>query len=1025
MFKFFIKRPKLAIVISIFISIAGLVSAYLSPMGRYPDVAPLTITVDTWMDGATAEVITKTIAPEIEKQVNGVAGMQYMKSTSGSDGTYSLEVVFDNGTDADNAVTLVQNRVNLAMPELPGDVMRNGVKVEKMSNGMLIGLSIQDPSAKAHDTEISAFAGGSFKEALQRIPGVSKVDVLGEKKYAMRIWLDPTQMRRYSVDVNSIQNAISTQNKISPAGSLIGNLIEYPLTVDGGLTTTEQFEQIVIRGEALQKKIYLKDVAKVELGAEVYTANAYAGVNNGSVVFIYKTPDANAVEVGTAVAKLIDSSNSEFQIDYVYDATSFVRGAIDNVVETLLLAVVIVGLVTLIFMQSIRLTLITVTAIPVSLVGTFAFMYALGIDINIISMLGLVMAIGIVVDAAIIVIEAAEHELHHNQQLSVTEAVGIALDKVVAPIIASALVLLSVFAPTIFMDGMTGIIYSEFGVVLSVSVLVSTVVALSLTPALCALFMKPPSKGFIARQVERLIGFKISGFTTITKGFVRFPLLSLLLLAAGVWVAIDHGRELPQGMLPAEDTSAIFVVGGFGPGTALDVTDEHALELVDAFQNIPGVKNSIAASGFNLLNNTADMSSFLILLNLDEISERKMSDEQITEVANKTLQKMGIEGFAFKPPVIPELGMVDGVSMVLIDHQARSAEELGRDTQQILSQLNEKDSIDIAMTQFAVNKPSLKLNVNRQKLLEYGISYADLTAGMQTHFGGQYVNTFNLHGRNYKVMMQNAPEHRLDKDALNHVYINYGNGQSQPASKLFAIETISVPNFLNRFNGMQSVSIDVIPSQSTGAVISDLQSMTLPDGYSIEFTGTAKEEIEAGNQATMILALALLITYLVLVGQYESWLIPAAIMTMVPTAVIGIIAGVELLGAEITIFTQLAAVLLVGMAVRNAILIVEYAKELREVNALPIKQAAVEAMRLRCRAVFMTAFSFAVGLVPLMLADAIGSGAQQALGWASFGGIVTATFLGCIAACVLFVIFQSIREFRRSPGLQVIQLEDV
>lgn len=799
----------------------------------------------------------------------------------------------------------------------------------------------------------------------------------------------------------------------------MGDLLEYPLTVDGGLTNKQQFENIVIRGNALHRKVFLKDVARVELGAEVYTANAYAGASAGSVVFIYKTPDANAVEVGNAVAELVSNIKSDYQIDYVYDATNFVHGAIDNVLETLLLAVVIVGMVTLIFMQSLRLTFITVTAIPVSLVGTFAFMYALGIDINIISMLGLVMAIGIVVDAAIIVIEATEHELHHNPELTVPDAVGIALDKVVAPIIASALVLLSVFAPTIFMSGMTGIIYSEFGIVLSVSVLVSTLVALSLTPALCSLFMKPPKKGFIARQVERVIGFKISAFTGVTAGFVRFPLLSIALLGAGIWFAIDHGKDLPQGMLPAEDTSAVFVVGGFEPGTALSVTDNHTIEVVEALQKIPGVRNSIAASGFNLLNGNADMSSFLILLNLEDIEQRELSDEEITAEANAILQEMGIEGFAFKPPVIPELGMVDGVNFVLIDHYARSPTELGKDTQAIIEQLNGEESISLAMTQFAVNKPSIKLNINRRKMLEYGISYAELVDGMQAHFGGQYVNTFNLDGRNYKVMMQNAPEYRLDKKALQNVYINYANGASQPAARLFSVEPITVPNFLNRFNGMQSVSIDVLPTGSTGAAIETLQQLELPEGYSIEFTGTAKEEIEAGSQATIILALALLITYLVLVGQYESWLIPAAIMTMVPTAVIGIIAGVDLLGSEVTIITQLAAVLLVGMAVRNAILIVEYAKELREIQGLSVKKATVEALRLRARAVFMTAFSFAVGLVPLMLSDAIGSGAQQALGWASFGGIVTATFLGCIAACVLFVIFQSIRERFRSPKLNV------
>ncbi|MEX0334978.1 efflux RND transporter permease subunit [Vibrio tubiashii] len=1015
MFQIFINRPKLAIVLSIFISIAGLLAALQSPMGRYPDVAPLTIAVDTWMDGATAEVITKSVAPEIEKQVNGVAGMEYMKSTSGADGTYSLEVVFENGTNADNAVTLVQNRVNLAIPELPPEAGRNGVKVEKLSNGMLIGLSIKDPKGNASDTEISGFAGGAFKEALQRISGVSKVDVLGEKKYAMRVWLDPIKMKQYAVDVAAINHAIATQNKISPAGSLQGDLLEFPLTVDGGLTTTQQFEEIVIRGDALQKRVLLGDVADIELGAEVYTANAYAGVDKGSVVFIYKSPDANAVEVGKAVSKLLETMKTDYQIEYVYDATSFVTGAIDNVVETLVLAVLIVGVVTLVFMQSIRLTLITVTAIPVSLIGTFAFMYLFGIDINIISMLGLVMAIGIVVDAAIIVIEAAEHELHLNPELSVRDSIVNSMDKVVSPIIASALVLLSVFAPTIFMQGMTGIIYSEFGIVLSVAVLVSTIVALSLTPALCVLFMKRPSKGKLAQAVESVIGGKIALFTLITKQFVRFPLISVLLLGGLVWQALDYGKSLPQGMLPAEDTSAIFVVGGFEPGTALPVTDKHALNLIDQLQDIPGISNSIAASGFNLLNNTADMSSFLILLNLSDMNERDDDDETITARVNEVLQENQIDGFAFKPPVIPELGMVDGVNFVLVDHYARSPKELMRDTQSLLNSLNDSDSVAAAMTQFSVDKPSMKLHVNRERMLEYGVTYADLVDGMQAHFGGQYINSFNLNGRNYKVMMQNAPEHRLDQEALDKVYITYGNGQSQPASKLFTLEPVELPNFLNRYNGQQSVSIDVLPSLSSGATIETIRSLSIPEGYSIEFTGTAKEEIQAGSQAAIILGLALLVTYLVLVGQYESWLIPAAIMTMVPTAVVGIVAGVSKLGVEVTLFTQLAAVLLVGMAVRNAILIVEYAKELRESQGYSLKQSAVEAMRLRARAVFMTAFSFAVGLIPLMFADSIGSGAQKALGWASFGGIVSATFLGCIAACVLFVIFQSIREFRSPP----------
>lgn len=1009
MFKMFIERPKFAIVIALLISLIGAISAANSPIGRYPDVAPVTVEVRTFMDGASADVMAKSVAPEIEKQVNGVSGMEYMKSTSGADGTYTLEVVFESGTDSDKAVNLVQNRVNLALPELPGDVMRNGVKVEKLSNGLMLGISITDPSGGASAIDISAFSGGPLKEKIQRVNGVSKVDVLGEKKYSIRVWLNPNKMKYYSINVDDVNDAIATQNKIASAGSLVDDKLEYPITVNGGLSTPEEFGDIVVRSDELGKTIYLKDVASIELGSEIYTANAYGENSNGAVLFIYKTPEANAVNVAKEIKALLDQPN-QYQIKVVYDATTFIDGAIYSVLETLVLAIAIVSLVTLVFMQNFRVTLITVTAIPVSLIGTFAVMSALGIQVNIISMFGLVMAIGIVVDAAIIVIENAEHQLHEYPNLTVKKAVSKALDITFSPIIASMLVLLAVFTPSLFIPGMAGTIYSEFGIVLCASVVVSTLVALTLTPALCSLFMKPPRKNAIAKSVEWVITQKIRAFTGLAWTATRLPLLTILLLGGGLYLSIDRGSNLPTGLLPEEDTSAIFVVGSFPQGTALATTDQYLATLTKQLNELPGISTSVEASGFNLLTNTAEMSSFMMLLSLDGMQERQASDTELTEQVNHVLaENPDIQAFAFKPPVIPELGMVDGVNFALLAPELTPT-ELYELTLEFNSRLMDDARIGLAMGQFEVTKPSIKLNIKRKDLLKYGATFSDVVQGMQTHFGGMYINTFNMEGRNYKVMVQNDPKFRLDPEALKKTGLSKPNGTRITYDKFFDFEEIKVPNFITRYNAEQGVFIDVIPTVSTGQAITAIQELADELGYKVEFTGAAKEEVSAGNTVAIVMGLAMLVTYLVLVAQYESWLIPLAIMLTVPTAIIGIVEGIIHIQGNINILTQLAAILLIGMTVRNAILIVEFAKTLRDNNNLTIKEAAVQALQLRARAVFMTAFSFGVGLIPLMLANTVGSGGQQALGWASFGGIVSATFIGCIMASVFFVLIQQIRE---------------
>ncbi|MEH6592898.1 MAG: efflux RND transporter permease subunit [Halioglobus sp.] len=1011
--KFFIERPNLAIVISLLIVIAGLASIVVLPVGRYPDVAPPTVVVDAFMDGANASIVSKVIAPEIEKTVNGVEGMEYMKSTSASDGSYSLEVVFALGVDVDRAVTLVQNRVNKAMPNLPAEVTRQGITVEKVTSGMVLGLSVFDPYDKYTDIDVSGFSGGILRESLQRVPGVSKVDVLGEKRYSMRVWVDPKKMAKFKVNINDVEKAILEQNRIAPAGRVIGDDLEFTLSVKSGLESEEDFENILIRAEPQTRAIRISDVGRVELGSETYVANAYTDNKDGTIIFIYRSPDANAMDVGSEVKKVLEEIDipEGMKVSMIYDTTAFIAAALANVIETLVLAVLIVSLVTLIFMQSWRTTLITVATIPVSLIGTFAIFNAFGITINIISMFGLVLAIGIVVDAAIIVVENVERLAHERPEMDMKEAIAQALQEVFGPVIASALVLLAVFTPTIFMGGMTGIIYSEFGIVLSAAVLVSTVVALSLTPAMAVLIMRRETKGPVGRGMESVITSGIRGFTNVARQMVKVPTVGLLLLALICYGIYHFGSRIPSGLLPAEDTSIVFVAASFEPGTSLKVTDRVTHDLVEQMREIEGVTSVVSAAGVNLITSASEMSANMMLLSLTPMEERDITDDDVINQVNTLIESTeSIDGFAFKPPPIPEMGLVDGVDMVIKDLKGVSPQEMGEVANNFLEQANNSEAIAFASTQYAVNKPGIFLDLDRLKAKQYGVDVDMAVNALQSYAGGSYINQFNMGGRNFRVMIQNEQTQSKTLEDIAAIEISYRTGVSFRFGDLFTAEKILVPSFITRHNAQQAVSVNVFPAVSTGDAIQALNAIELPEGFIIEYAGITKQEIEAGNAALIAFGMALLITFLVLVAQYESWAIPTIIMLTVPTAIIGIVWGVMSLGGDINLMTQIAAILLVGMCVRNAILIVEFAKNLRENDGLSIRDAAVEAVRLRARAVAMTAASFAVGVVPLMMASGTGKGGQLAIGFASFGGIMTATIFGCLLAPAFYVIIQGMRE---------------
>ncbi|MEH6591857.1 MAG: efflux RND transporter permease subunit [Halioglobus sp.] len=1011
--KMFLDRPNLAIVLSILLVLGGIASLLTLPVGRYPDVAPPTVEVTTYMDGANADIVARVIAPEIERRVNGVEGMEYMKSTSSADGSYTLEIVFGLGQDIDRAVTLVQNRVNRALPELPQSVVREGVVVQKVTSGLVMALSVFDDEDKNTDIEVSGFAGSTLLENLQRVPGVSKVWLIGEKRYSMRIWTDPKKMARFKLNVDDIEAAVREQNRIAAAGRIIGDDLEFTIMVKGGLNAVEEFEDILVRAEPQTRPVRIRDIGRVELGAQTYIANAYTDNKDGAILFVYRTPDANSMDVGAGVKQALDeiAIPPGMKVSMLYDTTAFIAAALFGVVETLIIAVVIVSLVSLFFLQSWRTTVITVVTIPVSLIGTFAVFKLAGISITIISMFGLILAIGIVVDAAIIVVENIERLAEEEPDLEMKAVIEKALSQVLNPIIASALVLLAVFAPTIFMGGMTGVIYSEFGIVLSAAVVVSTFVALTLTPAMALMMMRREHKGRVARTLESGIQVGVSGFTALARLLVKFPTVAVLLFALMCYGIYHWGSQIPSALIPSEDTSIVFVAASYESGTPLSVTDAATKTMVEKLLQVEGVQSVVSAAGVNLVTNAAEMSSNLLLVSMVPVEQRSITDADVAESANAIIAEIdGLEGFAFTPPPIPELGLVDGVDMLVKDLHGVTPEELYQVAQDFMAEAGAHVAIDGVSTQYRVDKPALMVNLDRLKAKQYGVDIDAAIDGLQSYTGGSYINTFNMAGRNYRVMVQNEMALNRSLQDLKDIDVSYPNGVSVKLGELFSAELVNVPSFITRHNTQQSVTMNVFPTGSTGDAIKAINQIDLPEGFVVEYSGITKQEIEAGNSAIIAFGLALLITFLMLVGQYESWSIPTVIILTVPTSIIGIVWGVMVLGGAIDVMTQIAAILLVGMCVRNAILIVEFAKNLRERDGLPIAEAAVEAVRLRTRAVAMTAFSFAVGVVPLMLADGTGKGGQLAIGYASFGGIMTATLFGCLIAPVFFFIIQSFRE---------------
>lgn len=1033
MVKHFINRPVLSTVISIMIVILGVLGITSLPISQYPDIAPVTVSVSTNYTGANAETVMKSVVIPLEEQLNGVENMDYITSTATNNGSANINVVFKQGTNPDIAVVNVQNRVARANSILPNEVTRAGVITQKQNTGALMFISFYSENPKLDAVFIQNFMNISIIPALKRINGVGDANVFGAKDYAMRIWLRPDKMAAYGLNPSEVSAAITDQSREAAAGTLgqnSGSSYEYVIRYKGKFNEVEEYENIVLKALDGGRILRLKDVAEIELGSLSYAGFAENNDYPAIAMGIFQTPGSNSRNVINDIKKYLKENEASFPEGIKYsinmDSNEFLEASINKVVITLLEAFVLVFLVVYLFLQDFRSTLIPAIAVPVSVIGTFFFLNLLGYSINMLTLFALVLAIGIVVDDAIIVVEAVHAKMEHTHQAAKSATIS-AMNEITGAIISVTLVMAAVFIPVTFITGSTGVFYKQFGITLIIAIVISAVNALTLSPVLCALFLKPhqdkayEQKSFMGKFFHKFnIAFEAA---TLRYGktftfFLRHKWITLVLFVIAGGVLFWSNQSMKKGFIPSEDTGFFFANIEMIPGASMERTSAVAKQVQDRLRKIDGVDRVTVVRGRSIISGAGSnyALSFVRLKPVaDRISDPAQSVQAIIGRAFASVSDISEAKIVFfQPPAISGFGMNSGFSMVLLDRLGGEMSELNATTQQFLSELNKRPEIQYVQTSFNVNYPQYELSINVERAAQSGISVNSILSVLQNYIGGLYATDFTKYGKQFRVMIQSLPEDRKDLQSLDKLMVRTASGQMAPVSQFVHLTRVFGPQSINRYNLFTSVSLSGANAEgySTGDAIRAVEEVAaekLSANYALDYTGMTREEQNAGAQTVIIFMLSLVFTYFILSAQYESYLLPMAVIFSLPFGIMGAYLGQWLFGLENNIYFQISLIMLIGLLAKNAILIVEFAVQRRH-HGESLSRSAINAAMARLRPILMTSFAFIIGLLPLVFASGVGAAGNRSVATGAVTGLLIGTFLGLIVTPVLFVVFYGIQE---------------